>query len=213
MKERLSKFYQHFHERQEKYGFVHHLSAKIRYFQAQIGKNKKILDLGCRDGTMAKVFAAGNDLTGVDIDPKACELCRHNLGIKVIWHDLNEPLPFADASYDIVVLSDVLEHVFLTEPLLTEIYRVLKPGGLFLGSTPNAYYWSNRWHMAKGQDLIEYIDATHVRHFSLASLKGLLHNHFDSVAVIPYGQHIFSQYWPTMFAGDFFWKSIKKKGG
>lgn len=205
----LSLFYQSYHVEHDKYGFVHHRSSKIKYFLTQIGKGQKILDLGCRDGSLTQAFMIGNDLTGLEVDHNACELCRNKLGIEVIWHDLNEPLPIANASYDIVILADVLEHVFLAEELLIEIKRVLKSGGFCLGSTPNAYYWSSRLKMMQGIDLSEYSDRTHVHHYSLASLKRSLENIFTSSRIIPYGHSSLVRILPTLFANDFFWKSIK----
>jgi len=209
MKNSLNKFYQDFHGKHEKYGFAHHLSTKTRYFQAAIGQGKKILDLGCRDGTITKIFLEGNDVTCIDVDARACQLCRNNLQVEVIWHDLNELLPLLDESYDVVVLSDVLEHIFMAQQLISEIKRVLKPGGIFLGSTPNAYYWTNRIKMVQGIDLVEYMDVTHVHFFSLDSLKGSL-NVFSPTEIIPYGKHSLRACYPKMFASDFFWKSEKR---
>jgi SAM-dependent methyltransferase len=213
MKEMLSQFYSNFNSSQGKYNFAHHLGSKIKYFPAQIGENKRVLDLGCRDGVVTKTFAAGNTLTCLDVDRQACRLCGASLEAEIIWHDLNEPLPLPNENYDVVVLSDVLEHVFLVEPLIAEIRRVLKTGGIFLGSTPNAYYWTNRLKMARGLDLAEYTDATHVHHFSLASLKKLLASSFQDVEITPYGKNVFLRSWPTLLANDFFWKAVKNDSG
>ena len=209
MLEALSKFYQAYHIEHDKYGFVHHRNSKTKYFLTHINKGQKILDLGCRDGTLTQSFMEDNVLTGMDIDHNACEICRDNLGIEVIWHNLNEPLPIADSSYNIVILSDVLEHVFFAEELLTEIKRVLKPNGFCLGSTPNAYYWTLRLKMLQGIDLSEYSDQTHVHYYSLASLKKLLENIFTYSEISPYGHNSLTKIYPTLFASDFFWKSTK----
>lgn len=211
MKNYLNNFYHQFHENNGKYGFVHHLTGKTKYFQQEIGENKKILDLGCRDGSMTKIFAGGNSLTCLDVDEYACRLCTTNIKAEVICHDLNDHLPFADESYDVVVLSDVLEHVFLSQSLIAEINRVLKVGGLFLGSTPNAYRWNNRAKMMCGIDVSEYMDETHVHFFSLDSLKRLLYKFFDEVEITSYGKNPLINFWPEMLADDFFWKSIKKE--
>lgn len=52
--------------------------------------------------------------------------------------------PWADASFDVVVCTEVIEHIFDTDHLLAEIYRVLKPGGSLVISTPNLASLTNR---------------------------------------------------------------------
>lgn len=205
----LSKFYQSYNTKHDKYGFVHHQSSKIKYFLNHIGEGKTILDLGCRDGSLTQAFIVNNNVVGLDVDCNACNLCRSNLNIEVVWHNLNEPLPLSDASYDIVILSDVLEHVFLDSELLMEIKRVLKPNGFCLGSTPNAYHWPLRVKMMRGIDLSEYSDKTHVHYYSFTSLERLLKMFFPSSEITPYGHSKLTQFYPTLFASDFFWKSIK----
>lgn len=54
--------------------------------------------------------------------------------------DLNAGLPFADASFDTVLLADVLEHIVRPWQLLAEIGRVLAPGGRLIGSVPFLYW-------------------------------------------------------------------------
>jgi SAM-dependent methyltransferase len=54
--------------------------------------------------------------------------------------DLTQELPFADASFDTILLSDVLEHIPAPERLWREMARLLKPGGELLSSVP-FFYW------------------------------------------------------------------------
>lgn len=92
-----------------------------------------ILELGCGEGRDTRtLLAAGFDrLTALD----RSEPARH-LSEEVRWlrHDLREPLPFADATYD-VVLASLCLHYFAweqTEAAVREVRRVLRPGGLLL---------------------------------------------------------------------------------
>jgi len=210
MKEALGEAYRQFHLRHGKYGFAHHLTSKGSFYQREVGMGKKVLDLGCRDGAMTSVFAEGNQIVCVDVDRVGLRLCAENLQIDTVCHDINEPLPFNDASFDVVVASDVLEHVVLHQQLVGECSRVLNDRGIFLGSTPNAYYWSNRIKMLFGIDIIEYIDPMHVRHFAMGSLSRLLSGVFSKVEVTPYGHHAFAKMAPRLFASDFLWKARKK---
>lgn len=210
MKESLGKAYHQFHLRHSKYGFAHHLTSKGGFYQREVGVGKNVLDLGCRDGTMTSIFAEGNQLVCVDVDSAGLRLCAENLQVDTVWHDINELLPFDDASFDMVIASDVLEHVVLHQQLVDECSRVLNGGGVFLGSTPNAYYWSNRIKMLLGIDIIEYIDPMHIRHFSMSSLSSLLSGVFTEAEVIPYGHHTLVNIAPRLFASDFLWKARKK---
>ncbi len=60
--------------------------------------------------------------------------------------DLTRPLPYADASFDLVVLCEVAEHLPTEIPVVAEIGRVLAPGGTLILSTPNIARLHSRWH-------------------------------------------------------------------
>ncbi|MFH0823845.1 MAG: class I SAM-dependent methyltransferase [Pseudomonadota bacterium] len=200
----LGRMYHTYHLREGKYGFAHHLTTKGRFFRSEVGEGRCVLDLGSRDGTLTRTFARGNSVVCVDVDEYAASICRR-FGLTSVCADLNACLPFAGQSFDVVVLADVLEHVLLGRELLEEIQRLLVPGGLFLGSTPNAFYWSNRVKMFCGKDPHEFLDPTHVRHFSLDSLRLTLSGCFADLRIVPYGHHSLARTLPKLFASDFFW--------
>ena len=54
----------------------------MQKFKEWMGKNKKVLDLGCRDGTLTRHFIEQNEVTGMDIDKMALEDCKNNLNIE-----------------------------------------------------------------------------------------------------------------------------------
>ena len=209
MKNLLAAMYEAHHEEKRKYGFAHHLTMKGKFFKSFVGNGKRVLDAGSRDGTLTETFSAANSVTCIDIDERAVRLCGERLGVTALQHDLNCPLPFVGGSFDAVVAADVLEHVVLGEEFIKEVLRVLVPGGIFLGSTPNAFYWSNRIIFFLGNDPHDFLDPTHVRHFSLNSLKRMLSQKFSQPEVIPYGHHQMARLLPTWFAGDFFWRALK----
>lgn len=97
------------------------------------GAGRTALDIGCRDGHFSKkLIAKGYQVTSIDLMPK------YEHGMKV---DANDPLPFADASFDVIWFSEVIEH--LKDPAFTisELRRVLRPGGMILVTTPNRDFW------------------------------------------------------------------------
>jgi SAM-dependent methyltransferase len=86
--------------------------------------------------------------------------------------NVEEPLPFGDASFDAVVAGELLEHLQFPDALVAEIRRVLRPGGVLAGSVPNAYRVQSRLRFLRGRPPED--DPTHLRMFSPAALEELL---------------------------------------
>jgi SAM-dependent methyltransferase len=97
----------------------------------------KLLDVGCGTGWLAEHFS---DYTGIDGSPDAVA-AAHAKGRSIVLGDVNEPLPFDDASFDGVVLKDLLEHVADPVAVVREVHRVLRPGGKVFASSPDAQRW------------------------------------------------------------------------
>ena len=117
---------------------------RSQLFKKWMGKNRKVLDMGCRDGVLTRHFIGDNTVTGLDIDKQALEDCQKNLKIETIWADFSIQIPLPTASFEVVVAGEVIEHLPYPEITVSEISRILKPGGLFLGSVPNSYHLKNR---------------------------------------------------------------------
>jgi 2-polyprenyl-6-hydroxyphenyl methylase/3-demethylubiquinone-9 3-methyltransferase len=103
---------------------------------------RDVLDLGCAGGFMAEAMAAkGATVTGIDPAAHAIEAARSHAasgGLDIRYDvGVGEALPYDAASFDTVVCVDVLEHVADLPKVLSEITRVLRPGGLFLFDTIN----------------------------------------------------------------------------
>jgi SAM-dependent methyltransferase len=106
---------------------------------------KSLLDLGCDDGTRTSLYAraAGAvDIHGIEVVDSRAALARER-GISVVSADLGAPLPFEDQTFDAVVSNQVIEHLFDTDLLLAEAFRVLKVGGVVVTSTENLASWHN----------------------------------------------------------------------
>jgi SAM-dependent methyltransferase len=94
----------------------------------------KVLDVGAgRGGLSHRLLELGYDVTAVDVDPSVCE----HPDVIVQPCNIMAGLPFDDESFDLVAMTEVIEHVEDPFRAVRECNRVLKPGGLLLLTTPN----------------------------------------------------------------------------
>jgi len=171
-------------------------------FSRWLGKGNKVLELGCRDGSLTKLFADGNKITGADIDKEALELFEKNLGGKTYCLDLNSEWPFMENEFDAVVASEVLEHLYKPAEVVEKIARILKSGGIFIGTVPNAFSLANRIRLFMAKpNKTALADPTHVHHFSRRELKLILKKYFPEAEVGAIGRLAFlDKIFPGMFS-------------
>ena len=105
-----------------------------------------VLDLGCGVGSITEQLVGPLRIRTVGIDVSYRALSKSaGRGLRVVQAQLDGVLlPIASESVDVVVLTQVIEHVADTDGLVEEITRVLRPGGTMLLSTPNLGAWFNR---------------------------------------------------------------------
>jgi SAM-dependent methyltransferase len=106
---------------------------------------REVVDLGCGDGRATQALVTG--LSGARV--RAVEgyepfrVAAAALGLEALAGDLEGALPFDDDSIDLVVSNQVIEHLADTDSFVSEIRRVLRPGGLAVVSTENMASWHN----------------------------------------------------------------------
>ncbi|NGZ05602.1 MAG: class I SAM-dependent methyltransferase [Magnetococcales bacterium] len=129
----------------------HPLTNQVIYTLAEplLPTCHRILDLGCGQGHMTQRLATG--LGRLQRPPnqilQACDLFPEGYAcpeIPFIQADLNRPLPFDDATFDLIVAVEVMEHIHRFYDLLMECTRILRPGAVLIFSVPNILHMNAR---------------------------------------------------------------------
>lgn len=103
----------------------------------KLAPHGKMLEFGAGSGQFSRLILESwpqIELVCADIQPRPVDFPEN-----VCWYeaDLNFPLPIADASFDFIVSTEVIEHLENPRAVFREFYRLLKPGGKVLLTTPN----------------------------------------------------------------------------
>lgn len=108
----------------------------LRRFVRSLGRVERALDLGCGDGRLGAELDAV-ELTAADVSPVALARARRRLPeARVVELEPDAPLPLGDGGFDLVLCAETIEHVRDVQLLLSEIRRVLRPGGTLALTTP-----------------------------------------------------------------------------
>lgn len=173
----------------EEYFSAHDVEAKkrigleiIKIAERKLGRRGAILDVGCGRGELLWAAREGQwDFAGLDPSPAHLKWAKEKLGIEGQLGTLGD-MNYADEKFDIVIMGGVLEHLYEPYQTLREVWRVLRPGGLFYFDAPNedALYSriGNLYLRGRGRDWVVNLAPTfppfHVQGFNPSSLKRLL---------------------------------------
>jgi 2-polyprenyl-3-methyl-5-hydroxy-6-metoxy-1,4-benzoquinol methylase len=160
-----------------------------------LGRQGKFFDVGCGRGEV--VLAAGErgwDAEGCDLSETFVRYACEVNGVKAHAAKLEE-IGYPDASFDVVTLVEVIEHLYNPSDTVKELSRVIRPGGLVYISTPNeeSLYQSlgNLYYKTRGRDWVVHLCPTwnlyHIQGFSPRSLRYLLErNNFQIEELVVY---------------------------
>lgn len=132
-----------------------------------------LLDLGCDDGVWTRKLGdavGAGEMHGVEIVEEPALIAAQN-GINVKRLDLSQPMPdLPSGAFDLVHANQVIEHVPNVDLFVSEVFRVLKPGGHAVISTENGSSWHNVFAAAMGWQIFSLTN--------VSSLKAGLGNPF-----------------------------------
>ena len=155
-------------------------SKLIKYLFGSYGmsKGQKILEPGCGRGEFLDAYRRlGLECYGLDLSPSAGGFLE---GIEVKQANIEkEALPYDDNYFDIVYSKSLMEHLHHPDKYLSEVFRILKPGGKVLCLIPD---WESNFK-------IYFDDFTHVTPFTKITLRDiLLMSDFTDVNVVKFRQ-------------------------
>ena len=147
---------------------------------SELGSNAKVLDIGAGMGEFASILTNKGFQVVCTDGAKHCHEHLLKNGFQSNLVDLEiEKLPFSGESFDLVVSIEVIEHLWNTEQYLSEIKRVLKPGGYFICTTPNYNHWRFRFDTLLGRFERFTYRSRHKKFYTTRSLPRELCEYFS----------------------------------
>lgn len=169
-------------------GYRHNFIRFIRDSMARLTEDRlgmarpAILDIGCGDGFFAETLAKYGDVTATDFSEVGLARARERLpSVRFFAHDLGHPFPLNSETFDAAWCSEVLEHLFAPAFTTSEVYRVLKPGGIFMVTVPYHGLLKNLGIALFGFERHYDPEYPHIRFFTQRSLRQILVKHGFSI--------------------------------
>jgi SAM-dependent methyltransferase len=139
----------------------------------------RILDAGCGSGRNMVELARRGTVAGVELSDTSVSVARERAAGEVVLGSVLE-MPFADASFDLAVCLDVIEHLEDDGAALGELRRVVAPGGSLLVTVP-AYQWLWSGHDEVNHHHRRYTDGSLKRVAEQAGWEQVRSTHFNSL--------------------------------
>ncbi len=187
-----------------------------------VGKNKRILEVGCGSGFVSeRLQRNGCAVTAIELDRKSAERAKRFCE-KVLVRDVEKMgLGLKPNSFDAILFGDVLEHLQNPAKVLVGLKRFLRPSGRIVVSIPNLANWKIRLGLLFGK--FDYadegiLDKTHLHFFTRKTARELLEgcgyeivqSDFVPSFPFPFFKSVFARLNPNAFAFQFIFAARKK---
>jgi SAM-dependent methyltransferase len=155
-----------------------------RYLGEAANGRLNVCELGCGTGGNLAAVADRYDVTGVECSPHALAYARRRLGNRVIRGRLPDNVPLPQNSFDVVLLTDVLEHIEDDRASAQAALRLLKPGGIVVATVP-AYQWLYSPRDAAHHHFRRYGRRQFRSLWAILGCRTLLVSHYNSLLFAP----------------------------
>lgn len=210
---------EYYQNKSANYGIGHTRLKRIIYLAGSV-QDKSVLDIGCARGYLGRLLKdkGAFRVEGVDISEGALVEANKVLD-QTYAFDLEGEWPeeLKAKKFDVIIMAEVLEHVFDPVKVLKNVKRVLKDDGSIIITTPNFMTWTNRIKFIFGNFRYQdqgMFDFGHIRWFTYEYLKNVLRE--SGLKIIEEKNIIFPgkltkilKFWPSFFAFQFIVK-VKK---
>tara|TARA_B100001123_G_scaffold357082_1_gene411085 strand:- start:688 stop:1443 length:756 start_codon:yes stop_codon:yes gene_type:complete len=150
-------------------------SGWVARVQRRFVTSGRWLDVGCSAGFVVRAAAdRGFEAHGVEVESAAIQYGREVLQLENLRCGFLEDQGYPDSYFDVISLYDVIEHVPNLNRLITEVGRILTPGGVVEIRTPNVDHWSTPRDLSTWKEIKP---SEHLYYFSFPTLRTLLENH------------------------------------
>lgn len=201
--------------------------AKVVLENLSLSGKEKILEIGCGRGfylnVLSKMFPK-LDITGIDLNEKYLLEAKNYINdkkVKLIKVNATS-LPFKDKVFDRIIATEILEHISDDEKTISEMFRVLKPGGIIMVTVPSKnypFFWDPLnwilertvgWHLPSNIWWLSGIWADHIRLYDEKELKDKMKSNGFKVEKVWYATHYCFPFAHFLFYG--IGKNLVEKG-
>lgn len=157
-----------------------------KIFNSELRKNNShfsVIDIGCADGFISSYFLLPNvSVFGLDVSEYNVLIAKKK-GINAVVGDISDCIPFSSNKFNMLLMGELIEHLFDPDYAIKEAYRVLKSDGSLVLTFPNISSLPNRLRLLFGYDLmhfdvsIEDRHGGHIRGFNGYNIKKILTKH------------------------------------
>ena len=155
-----------------------------RYLGGRSNRRLRVCELGCGTGGNLAAVADIHDVVGIECSPQALAYAQHALGNRVRFGRLPHEIDLPPQSFDVVLMTDVLEHIEDDAASAIEALRLLRPGGVLVATVP-AYQWLYSPRDAHHHHFRRYGKRRFAKLWQRPDAQTLLLSHYNTLLFLP----------------------------